>query len=609
MKSTEKSNFRQPEQRVDRVLCGADVIYSYYPFLSADAISQLVLEDVRYLERLGCYRLPSRASLDEFVKAYFRYIHPHQPILDEGDFWRAYTSTSAMQTMTISIFVFQAMLFAACSFVPSSTIDQLGFSDFQTARATFYRRAKALFHIDSYRDTLFSAQGALLLTQYVSASDAKVNTYWLSNAIYFARSANVQRHEGLNKASVPRWSQLERLWCCCLLRDRLLALGLRRHMQIGTGEGILSRVEEIILHTKAEESMVYDTTTKQALARSFSASCGLAALLRQALGILSLDPTCSGSGEMTMAIEKVKACSDRLDQWFAKAKASCSIDGSADKSVILQNNIAYIYYHSAKIALWNHAIYVSITKGCPVHIEFPAGGREVETAIHGIDASLQQIAEHGMLSFMPIAIVAHIAMPLVWHILNIKLDRRLQLANTRKRLSVYLSTLNVLKERYEGVERVLHHIRQTVTCLDVHETPRSLSLDIHALRDFAPNNSDRADSFTSLPRFFLRTMLIVEQALAKGQYPEEHELPRPLGFSEGSNAHSTCTCIANGCWDLPDLGDAFDAMLEAMSPVDVAESKRAENPYSDGRITIQKPESLESTANLDEFPDFLNDLS
>lgn len=100
----------------DQGLSGAEVIYSYYPFVSADAIHQIVLEDLHYLERLGCYRLPSRPSLDEFVKAYFRYTHPHQPILDEGDFWRAYYARPAeTHTRTFSIFVLQAMLFAACS--------------------------------------------------------------------------------------------------------------------------------------------------------------------------------------------------------------------------------------------------------------------------------------------------------------------------------------------------------------------------------------------------------------------------------------------------------------------------------------------------------------
>lgn len=79
-------------QSVEQTFGSAYVIYSYYPFLAPDAIHQPELEDVQYLERLGCYQVPSRASLDQIVKAYFGYIHPHQPILDESHFWRAYVS-------------------------------------------------------------------------------------------------------------------------------------------------------------------------------------------------------------------------------------------------------------------------------------------------------------------------------------------------------------------------------------------------------------------------------------------------------------------------------------------------------------------------------------
>jgi len=247
-------------------------------------------------------------------------------------------------------------------FVPFSTIDRLGFNGFHHARATFYRRAKvrkirrvslrrrlkgilqALFHVDSHRDALSSAQGALLLTHYVSSSDAKVNTYWLSNAIYLARSVNVHRHDTLNKASVQRWSKLERLWCCCLLRDRLLGLGLRRAMQIGAEDALLSGIEDGVLRTKAEESLVHDSTTKLALTKSFSALCSLAALLRRTLGIISLDPPYSGSGEMKMTTDTIQAYSDLLDQWFTKAKVSCCSHDSTDTAVILHNNVMYIYY-------------------------------------------------------------------------------------------------------------------------------------------------------------------------------------------------------------------------------------------------------------------------
>ena len=102
-------------QSADRPLGEADVIYPYYPFLSADTMHKLAFEDLQYLEKLSCYRVPSRPLLDEFVKAYFCYIHPHQPILDEDSFRQAYINDSSNQTPTFSIFVLQAMLVSACS--------------------------------------------------------------------------------------------------------------------------------------------------------------------------------------------------------------------------------------------------------------------------------------------------------------------------------------------------------------------------------------------------------------------------------------------------------------------------------------------------------------
>ncbi|KIX97754.1 uncharacterized protein Z520_06532 [Fonsecaea multimorphosa CBS 102226] len=464
-------------------------------------------------------------------------------------------------------------------FVPFSTIDRLGFNGFHHARATFYRRAKALFHVDSYRDALSSAQGALLLTHYVSSSDPKVNTYWLSNAIYLARLVNVHRHDSLNKTSVQRWGQLERLWCCCLLRDRLLGLGLHRSMQIDAEDALLSGIEDRVLRTKAEESIVHNSTTKLALTKSFSALCSLAALLRRTLGTLSLGPAYSGHGEMKMTTDEIQAYSDLLEQWFT----------------------------SAKVALWNHAMYNSVKNGCPVHLDFSEGRRAVETAIRGIDASLEQISENGMLSFMPIAIVAHIAIPLVQHIMNIKVHRQQHDASTHKRLSVYIAALNGLKERYEGVDRVLHHIRQIVTCLDGQEMSTSLSSDSRFLSDSPPDHSDGAGSFTYLPRLFLREMIIVQLALAKGQYPEDHELPPPLASPAASDANSTCTCSSNESWNLPELGDAFESLRDAMSPARAPESKQTGNVYGDCGIMTEKPTSPAIAASFDDFHDLFND--
>ena len=93
------------------------VIYSYYPFLKLDILSHMSSQDVNFLEIQGCFRVPTRPALDEFIREYFLHIHPTLPMIDEGDFWDMYTNRgiSPIERPCISLFVFQAMLFASSS--------------------------------------------------------------------------------------------------------------------------------------------------------------------------------------------------------------------------------------------------------------------------------------------------------------------------------------------------------------------------------------------------------------------------------------------------------------------------------------------------------------
>lgn len=189
-----------------------------------------------------------------------------------------------------------------------------------------------------------SAQGALLLTYYVSAFDAKVNTYWLSNAVYLAKSINAHRYSSLEQVSLKRSSQLKRLWCCCLLRDRILALGLRRPMQIAAEDGALPAFDHGALHPEIEGSMTDFPSLDRGLTESFPSLYSLAALLGQALRILSLDTPQSSPRELTTIVDKVQACSEQLDQWFTRTKARFHAAGFGDKFTVLQSNVIYIYY-------------------------------------------------------------------------------------------------------------------------------------------------------------------------------------------------------------------------------------------------------------------------
>ena len=98
-------------------LSNPNIPFSYYRFLEVKEISKLSPGDVKYLEMKGCLHVPSGKHLDDFVSQYFLRVHPFMPILDEGDFWHAYSRKLDLSARSpkVSLLVFQAMLFAACA--------------------------------------------------------------------------------------------------------------------------------------------------------------------------------------------------------------------------------------------------------------------------------------------------------------------------------------------------------------------------------------------------------------------------------------------------------------------------------------------------------------
>lgn len=92
------------------------VIAICYPFLDTSFISRIPAEDFDYLDQIGCLQTPQRIHLDELVRAYFLYVHPHLPLIDEGKFWETYLSSQpgVRSASHVSFLVFQTMLLVAC---------------------------------------------------------------------------------------------------------------------------------------------------------------------------------------------------------------------------------------------------------------------------------------------------------------------------------------------------------------------------------------------------------------------------------------------------------------------------------------------------------------
>lgn len=53
--------------------------------------------------------------MDQIVRQYFLHVHPLLPILNEGDFWEMYYNKRSGESMSMSLLVFQAMMFVSCN--------------------------------------------------------------------------------------------------------------------------------------------------------------------------------------------------------------------------------------------------------------------------------------------------------------------------------------------------------------------------------------------------------------------------------------------------------------------------------------------------------------
>ena len=88
-----------------------------YSFLRTPDFNGILSQDLSFLISQGCFMVPQRAVLDEFVEQYFRHDHPMLPLLSEADVSRAYklADPDCEEQDKMSILVLQGILFTSCS--------------------------------------------------------------------------------------------------------------------------------------------------------------------------------------------------------------------------------------------------------------------------------------------------------------------------------------------------------------------------------------------------------------------------------------------------------------------------------------------------------------
>ncbi|KAF4988179.1 hypothetical protein FDECE_15155 [Fusarium decemcellulare] len=542
--STSNSQYTSGGHRI----AASDVVYCHYAFLAVPNISNIPPQDVNFLEVEGCLRVPIRPLLDDFVKQYFRHVHPVLPLLNEGDFWELYQGTAAAESNRVSLLLLQAMLFASCTFIPEATMRALGYPNMRSIRGTLLRRTKLLYDLGTERSPLAMAQAALLLTLTSLSSSRAPHTSWLSLAIDNAKLAEAHRYATMTTCSERQRSILKRVWWCCVIRDRSIGLLLRRPIQI-TNEHFNFNTN--LLHAtdfenEAERSKVYSPPTKRHLADILARWVRLYVALTDTL-LLAFPPDntqCPKTSQGHAII--LDDCKAALKQWHTftslrlpnpqknsrpSPTSNDNLDpGVGQDSAALYTNLMYMYYHTSRITLCHYEVFrlagqqgnhnhSSLAENLSAILE---SRNELQDATSGIMDCQKDLVRRGLVRWLPISAIGCIVLPLVLNILDIKLDS-LDEATAAKQhqVNILIQAMKDFWPQYEGVDWIIEIVRYIIS------TTR--------LRSSSPN-ANWADIFAFQPSSYLRLALALDISLSKGRLPQDKDFPSCLGDSEPAAA-------------------------------------------------------------------------
>ncbi|TKA64215.1 hypothetical protein B0A49_11877 [Cryomyces minteri] len=149
------------------------------------------------------------------------------PVLDLQDFLEAVEGNGNV----VSLLLFQCVMFAGTAFVDLRHLENEGYATRRQARKSFFQ--KLLYDFDFEVDRVSLTQSLLLMTYwYETPDDQKDDHHWMGVAVSLSHTIGLHRNPENSKMDVKRRSLWKRIWWSMFVRDRLIALEMRRPTRI-----------------------------------------------------------------------------------------------------------------------------------------------------------------------------------------------------------------------------------------------------------------------------------------------------------------------------------------------------------------------------------------
>ncbi|KAH6977511.1 fungal-specific transcription factor domain-containing protein, partial [Ilyonectria sp. MPI-CAGE-AT-0026] len=193
-------------------------------------------DDAAYLLYKGALSLPDIDCQNALLRSYFDFTYPYMPVLDLGHFLQILDARDG-KCGQISLFLFQAILFAGAAHVNMNYLRAAGFTTRKQALKELFQRARLLYDFNYESDRLVLVQGLLLMSLWYETTEEHRNTWhWIDVAVSQAFVAELHR-DSVDGSRCSKDRKLRRrVWWSCFIRDQLTSLEMKRLPRIRDGE-------------------------------------------------------------------------------------------------------------------------------------------------------------------------------------------------------------------------------------------------------------------------------------------------------------------------------------------------------------------------------------
>jgi hypothetical protein len=193
-------------------------------------------DDITYLQNKGALTIPNVELRNELIRCYAEVIHPFMPLLDLHDFVATIDCNDGSKQ--VGLLLFQSVMFAGVASVNMRHLENAGYTSRRDARRDFFNKTRLLYDFDLEADRIPLIQSLLIMTYwYETPDDQKDSHHWMGIAVSLAQTIGLHRNPEKSATIEPARQRLwKRIWWSTYMRDRLIALGMRRPTRIKAGD-------------------------------------------------------------------------------------------------------------------------------------------------------------------------------------------------------------------------------------------------------------------------------------------------------------------------------------------------------------------------------------